>query len=245
MGRFKDLTGQRFGRLTVIKRAEDYVEPSGRHRSKWLCKCDCGNEINVIENNLTKKNGTRSCGCLRKDFAFNINKKVNTYDLTGEYGIGYTSKGEEFWFDLEDYDLIKDYCWYINNRGYVCAKSNNKQILFHRIVLQLNDDCDVDHKYGSKSKHDNRKSNLRPCTHNKNMMNIGLRSNNTSGVTGVHYDKRKKKWVARIIINGERVILGEYDNFNCAKEKRLNAENLYYGEFSYNNSRKSEEIDNG
>lgn len=32
---------------------------------------------------------------------------MNTYDLSGEYGIGYTTKGEEFWFDLEDYDKIK------------------------------------------------------------------------------------------------------------------------------------------
>ena len=37
-------------------------------------------------------------------------KKYNTYDLSGEYGIGYTSKGEEFYFDLDDYDKIKDYC---------------------------------------------------------------------------------------------------------------------------------------
>ena len=238
MSKTKDLTGIKFGRLTVIERVEDYISPSGRHRSKWLCKCDCGNEVIVMGNNLSRQNGTRSCGCLRRDFAYNLNKNVNTYDLSGEYGIGYTSKGEEFYFDLEDYYLIKDYCWYINDKDYVCAKSNNKQILLHRIVLQLkpDDDCIVDHKHGRKSRNDNRKSNLRPCTYSKNIMNVGLRSNNTSGVTGVHFDKGKQKWVVRIVIYGKRTVIGEYNDFEIAKEKRLMAEDKYYGEFSYNNS---------
>ena len=239
MGKFKDLTGQRFGRLTAIKRVEDYIEPSsGRHRARWLCKCDCGNETIVLDGNLMKKNGVKSCGCLRRNFAYNLNKSFNTYDLSGEYGIGYTSKGEEFYFDLEDYDLIKDYCWYINDREYVCAKYNNKQILLHRVVLGLksDDNCVVDHKHGRESRNDNRKSNLRQCTHSENIMNTGLRSNNTSGVTGVHFDKRKQKWVARISANGQRIVLGEYDNFDDAKNKRLISEDEYHGEFSYYNS---------
>ena len=106
MSKFRDLTGMRFGYLTVTKRAEDYIEPSsGRHRAKWLCNCDCGNETIVLDSNLTKKNGIKSCGCLRRNFAYNLNKKCNTYDLTGEYGIGYTSKGEEFYFDRESFFL--------------------------------------------------------------------------------------------------------------------------------------------
>lgn len=56
---FIDLTGQKFGKLTVIKRANDI----GDGRVKWLCQCDCGNTIIVQSNNL--KNGhTSSCGCL-------------------------------------------------------------------------------------------------------------------------------------------------------------------------------------
>lgn len=186
-----------------------------------------------------KKNGIKSCGCLRRDFAYSLNKSVNKYNLNGEYGIGYTSKGEEFYFDLEDFELIKDYCWYINNRKYVCSKDGNKQILFHRVVLQVGDEGDeyeVDHKNGKQSRHDNRKSNLRRCTHSDNMKNVGLRIDNTSGVTGVNFDKNKQKWIARIVIDGKRTVLGEYDNFDDARTKRLEAEEKYYGEFSYNNS---------
>ena len=57
-----------------------------------------------------------------------MHKKYNTYDLTGEYGIGYTSKDEEFYFDLEDYDKIKDYCWRITMQGYVRAYSPKTKI---------------------------------------------------------------------------------------------------------------------
>ena len=110
MGKFVDLTGRKFGRLTVIKRAEDYISPNGSKAPQWLCECECGNEIIVVGGRLTKKNGTKSCGCLQKERASQVgknNKKFNTYDLSKEYGIGYTFKGEEFYFDLEDYDKIK------------------------------------------------------------------------------------------------------------------------------------------
>ena len=59
--KFVDLTGQRFGRLTVIKRVENDGE-----KVMWLCRCDCGNETTVFSGYL--RNGdTKSCGCLSKD----------------------------------------------------------------------------------------------------------------------------------------------------------------------------------
>lgn len=60
----KDLTGQRFGRLRVVKRGEDYVSPNGRHRIMWECLCDCGKEALVCGDSL-KKGATRSCGCYK------------------------------------------------------------------------------------------------------------------------------------------------------------------------------------
>lgn len=64
----KDLTGQRFGRLTVIEQdPEWYITPgTGKRQAKWICECDCGKKISVVRGSLT--NGrTRSCGCLRAD----------------------------------------------------------------------------------------------------------------------------------------------------------------------------------
>lgn len=62
-----DLTGKRFGRLTVIKRAEDKIEPSGRHRLMWKCLCDCGNVCYVSGDNLGKC--AFSCGCRKNESA--------------------------------------------------------------------------------------------------------------------------------------------------------------------------------
>lgn len=55
-----DLSGQTFGSLTVEKRVEDYVNPKGVHSSKYLCKCVCGNQIEVIVGHLTSGH-TKSC----------------------------------------------------------------------------------------------------------------------------------------------------------------------------------------
>jgi hypothetical protein len=56
---FKDLTGQKFGKLTVVKRANNDIY----NRSRWLCKCDCGGENEVLGYYLTSGR-TISCGCI-------------------------------------------------------------------------------------------------------------------------------------------------------------------------------------
>lgn len=74
----KDLTGQRFGRLTVLK-------DSGERQKRmvmWLCKCDCGNFKKVRTDHL-KDNRVKSCGC----FHLERIKEKNSLDLTGQrYG---------------------------------------------------------------------------------------------------------------------------------------------------------------
>ena len=64
MGKALDLIGQKFGRLTVISKAEKHIQPSGQRKTCWLCKCDCGNEI-IIKGSDLKSGHTQSCGCLR------------------------------------------------------------------------------------------------------------------------------------------------------------------------------------
>lgn len=67
MGKSVDLTGMRFGRLTVIKRNGHYVSPNRKQsHSLWLCVCDCGKQTMVRGGQL--RNGkTRSCGCLHRE----------------------------------------------------------------------------------------------------------------------------------------------------------------------------------
>lgn len=236
-----DLTGKKFGRLTVIKQAEDYISPSNKHYSQWMCKCNCNNESEIIVRSDDLNNGkVQSCGCLKseKTLMRNIqNKRFNTYDLSGEYGVGYTSKGEEFYFDLEDYNKIKDYTWYKDKRGYIVTSKNRKIIKLHRLIMDFpNLIYDIDHKHGDLSKNDNRKSNLRISTHSQNMMNSKLRSNNKSGVTGVSWDKNQNKWIAYIGANNNTKYLGSFDVFENAVKARIKAEEKYHGEYSYNNN---------
>lgn len=58
----EDLSGRRFGRLTVIH----FDHMNSRHESTWLCQCDCGNETVVTRNSLLR-GVTKSCGCYKRD----------------------------------------------------------------------------------------------------------------------------------------------------------------------------------
>lgn len=62
MSKIRDLTGQRFGRLTVLCRAQHEREPSGKSRVYWTCQCDCGNIATVCTDNLVSGRQV-SCGC--------------------------------------------------------------------------------------------------------------------------------------------------------------------------------------
>ena len=73
-----DLTGQRFGRLTVLYRDKEKENEKRNKTTFWKCKCDCGNEVSVTSGSL-RGGRTNSCGCLAEDVRHN---KKN--DLTGK-----------------------------------------------------------------------------------------------------------------------------------------------------------------
>lgn len=212
---------------------EDYKLSKGIY---WACKCDCGNEKIIITNTNNLKSGkVKSCGCYAREQLIqrNVNgKKYNTYNLTGTYGIGYTTNtNEEFYFDLEDYGKIKDYCWRIGVGGYITHSYNN--ILIHRVIMDLIDkEYEVDHINYNLC--DNRKINLRICNHNENSYNRRLRKDNKSGVIGVCWLKRKNKykWVVGITVNKKHISLGSFDDKVKAITTRLQAEVKYFGKFA-------------
>ena len=244
--RFNDLTNQKFGRLTVLYK----IENDNNKHTKWHCKCDCGNEVDVSVDSLMSEN-TKSCGCLKQESTINKNKNgkmYNTYDLSGDFGIGYTKKGEEFWFDLEDYDLIKDYYWCFANGYLVSRKSadsetnKRKEIRFHRLVMsETNPKIKIDHIIHGKTdenKYDNRKQNLRIVTSGQNRMNSHISKNNNSGITGVYWDNTRGLWAATIKYNRKSIHLGYFTDFDKAMKARFNAEDKYFGEYSFRNSLK-------
>lgn len=227
---FIDMTGQRFGRLLVLEKAESHVKPSGGKMAMWKCKCDCGNIVTVLGASL-RRGDTTSCGCYRDEHNRELQSKENEYDMNGEYGICYFNNGGYFIFDLEDYNKLRQYTW-SNRDGYAgCTRKINGKpsaIVATRLILDIADgDLEVDHINGNPS--DNRKSNLRIVSHLENMQNKKIYKNNTSGTTGVS-QLHNGKWKARIMVNGNEMWLGTFETKEEAVYARHAAEEKYFGE---------------
>lgn len=241
----QDLTGKTFGRWTVI--CFDAERSNGK-RKYWKCKCSCESKTirGVLDNSL--RNGTSlSCGCYNREQTKKMikeRKTLNTYDLTGEYGVGYTEVGDKFLFDLEDYDLIKDYKWNVNKRRSSCVQANFNRttIKMHRLILGLKKGEIVDHI--NRDETDNRKENLRVCSYSENNRNTVNPSNNTSGHKGVHESKSGYRYEAYISDkNGKRIrkmfyfttYNGKENAYKCACEWYENMDREISGEFSIYN----------
>lgn len=239
----KDLTGHKFGRLTVIGLDTDfdYSKVKDKHNRRWICSCQCGNIKTVSTGNL-RSGGVKSCGCLLGE---NFRNPVrNEYRLDGDYGIGFDTNGREFYFDLEDYDKIKDRYWFVDSdrKGYVISKEHlsdkQRTIFMHRVIMSdylKDNNLQVDHIH-TERKNDNRKSNLRLATQSQNSMNRKIASNNTSGVPGVYYRQDTNCW--RAVITKDYIVyhLGDFNKFEDAVKARKAAEEVYFKDRSYNNS---------
>ena len=223
-----DLIGKTFGKLLVIERADNILNPSGTTTVCWRCQCECGNETVVRACNLLS-GSTISCGCYQKR---------NDYIERDTYITMFTSKGEPFYVDKEDYDKVKDYCWSNNGNGYIRANTPDGSVYLHQLITDCPKDLVPDHIGGETTRNDNRKNNLRLGTQSQNMQNIPLRSNNTSGCTGVYWDKSRQKWQAQITYNKKVYYLGRFDNYEDAVNARITAEEEYFKEWSYINSQR-------
>jgi len=133
--------------------------------------------------------------------------------------------------DLCDVAILKQYRWSMGGNGYV--NSPKLKIPLHRFIMGLDrfDKTMCDHK--NTNPLDCRKSNLRLVNKAQNEMNKGLRSNNTSGVTGVYWDKSMKKWNPKIGFKGKNIHLGYFDDIEDAIKERKEAEIKYFGEYRY------------
>jgi hypothetical protein len=68
--KLKELTGQVFGKLKILKRAAN----KGKRRTAWFAKCECGNECIVAADDL-KTGATQSCGCIRRNGIIEFNRR--------------------------------------------------------------------------------------------------------------------------------------------------------------------------
>ena len=126
--------------------------------------------------------------------------------------------------------------WRFNGRGYVCRSVRiggfRKTIALHRQLLGVTKySQQVDHIDGDPL--NNRRANLRVCTNAENSRNrTRLRRDNTSGVCGVTWYSKKRKWGAGIRLNGRRKHLGLYTTLEAASRARREAAIKYFGSFA-------------
>jgi hypothetical protein len=136
---------------------------------------------------------------------------------------------------LNKVEKAKDYNWRLQNSNkpndsYVTAKEHKETILLHRCLLDAQDNEEVDHI--DRVKLNNLDENLRLVCTSENQVNKGMLSNNTSGVTGVTWDKSRDKWKVQLNIYKECYNLGRFDDFDDAVQVRLQAERKYHREFT-------------
>lgn len=113
MGSLIDMTGQKIGKLTVLRRDESKPRGHG-HTVHWICQCECGNIVSVSGTNLRCGN-THSCGCLQKETM----TKIRKLDITGkQYGF-----------------LVAEYC--------TGKKDNNGSYIWHCNCLNCGSSKDV------------------------------------------------------------------------------------------------------
>lgn len=233
----KDLTGLRVGRLTVKR----FSHINEHHKSIWICDCDCGNKsIPKYGDCLTRKNPTRSCGCLQREFSkrnikevcrYNIGKvKGNKYIEYDSYYEGRDLNDNVYVIDKDDYEIVSKHTWCINDNNYFSTIIDDNKVYLHRFILGCSsgDGAVVDHINGER--YDCRKSNLRKADYYVNSWNTI--TTNRYGAKNIR--KRGNKYEVRASYYNEVFYLGLYENIDDAIKARTDFENINYGEYRRN-----------
>lgn len=84
-----------------------------------------------------------------------------------------------------------------------CSDGSTKAVMMHRLLLSPREGEVVDHRNGDGL--DNRRANLRVCTHANNLWNSRKHCKSSSSYKGVHWSNKQQRWIAKITVNGRRI----------------------------------------
>ncbi len=219
MAKAKDLTGQRFGRLVVMDLdPEPYRLPCGKSERRWKCRCDCGKELSVLRSALTGKNGTRSCGCVRKEKTRNL-----SHDLTGRRFGQLTV--------MRPVDLEKPRPNGLR-LGWLCQCDCGRTIVATQKDLELQGlqscGCLLSKTASRKIVEKNVVGHYNGTAISAIQPDRPPNKNNTSGIKGVYWNSREQMWVARIGFKGKSIHLGRFAKIEDAEKARKEAEKKYF-----------------
>ena len=254
MGKSIDLTGLRFGRLTV-------EEKTSQRKYGCIicrCRCDCGNEVYATTHSLNSGN-TQSCGCKRRgkyiDIAGQRYGKLTAIKVVGsdkdrnalwlckcDCGGTKTAAADQLKKGLVkscgclSHPPLRDWVGkqfgeltviaydgkHKNAHYWKCRCSCGKETtVVQSSLLEL-------HTTSCGCKADIKKNlHYIDGTCIEQIRDRKTRSDNTSGVRGVYYIQRAKRWVAQITFRGKTTYLGCFENKEDAIEARLKAERLF------------------
>lgn len=203
MGRPKiDLTGQRYGRLTVLKEDKTTLKKA----RKWLCICDCGKKVSIFHSSL-QAGATKSCGCFRKE-----------YQAKKQYKHGgcvnnTSTRLYKIWDGIKqriDNPKTTGYQYY-GGRGITLCNEWRDFIAFKTWATAsgYKNNLSIDRINNNLGYYP---ENCRWATNITQGRNQSKSIKNTSGFIGVSFHKDQKKWIASIRINGKRVHLGYFSS---------------------------------
>jgi hypothetical protein len=201
--RFIDLTGQRFGRLTVLSLVG--TKNTGLKATIWKCRCDCGKETSVAAGSL-RRGKTMSCGCLRLE----LNKRQGRgikhgFARTRLYRI---------------YAGMKQRCynpkcriyWRYGGSGIKMANEwlNSPEIFMKWALTHgYNDTLSIDRIDPSKGY---TPDNCRWATIVEQNTHLRQRVSEASGIRGVSWSKKERKWICTVSVNNKTFRIGCFKN---------------------------------
>ena len=205
----KNLTGKKFGKLTVIKR----IFPNKNRKAVWQCRCDCG-KITDVQSSCLLNGNTRSCGCLRGGKITHGKTNTPIYNIwKGMLQRCYYKKHKHY----------KDY----GGRGIqVDSKWKNSFEAFFTDMGDRPEGLTIDriNVNGNYCK-----ANCRWATRTQQARNQRVRKNNKTGHRGVNWMKEYHRYQVRINANGKEIHLGYFTNLQDAAEARRQGEIKYWG----------------
>lgn len=200
----------------IVNRTFEALEEYMGSSVKILFRCDvCDHEWPARPNSILTGSGCPECS---RGYS-----RLKSNEILKDFGDGSIlidistkkHKSKTSRMDLSDFVRIEGRIGF-NRDGYPVTTVNGKCKSVHQVIMNNPPEGkQVDHT--NRDRCDNRVCNLRYLTHRENMQN---RSDNTSGVPGVHWYTRHNKWQANIQINGIRKHLGYFDNLEDAAEAK-------------------------